>query len=149
MKKIARLEKLSEESFKRLVGVKKKTYKEMLSIYKKDREKKEKKFGQGGRKRALEKDEEVLLMLGYYREYRTLKQIGFDYGVSEATASRIVKEVEEVLIKSGKFSLSKKKELYKDSSDTKYVSIDVTEIEIQRPKKDRNLTIQEKRKNIQ
>ena len=24
-------------------------------------------------------------MLGYYREYRTLEHIGFDYGVSEST----------------------------------------------------------------
>ena len=58
-----------------------------------------------------------------------------------------MKEVEEVLIKSGKkFSLSKKKELYEDSSDTEYVSIDVTEIEIQRPKKAKILLFRQKEK---
>ena len=121
----------------------------MLSIYTKHRKEKEKKFGQGGRKRALEKDEEILLMLGYYREYRTLKHLGLDYGVSETTASRIVKEVEEVLIKSKKFSLSKKKSLYEDDSDTEYIIVDVTEIEVQRPKKSKKIGIQVKRKNIQ
>lgn len=74
-------------------------------------------------------------MFGYYREYRTLEHIGFDYGVSESTASRIVKVVENVLIKSGKFSLPSKRALYGDEIDLQFVVIDATEIPIQRPKK--------------
>jgi hypothetical protein len=39
-------------------------------------------------------------MLEYYREYRTLAHMGIDYGISERHASKIVRDVESVLIKS-------------------------------------------------
>jgi len=53
-------------------------------------------------------------MLEYYREYRTLYHMGIDYGISEGHASKVVRDVESVLIKSGKFSLPSKRELYKN-----------------------------------
>ncbi|RUP42266.1 MAG: transposase family protein [Acinetobacter sp.] len=43
----------------------------------------------------------------YWREYRTLFHVGMTYGVSEATASRIVRHVEDCLIKSNLFNLQK------------------------------------------
>lgn len=52
-------------------------------------------------------------MLEYYREYRSLAHMAFDYEISEPTASRIIKEVETVLIHSGKFSLPGKKHCIK------------------------------------
>ena len=81
-------------------------------------------------------------MLSYFREYRTLEHVGFEYGVSEATASRIVREVESVLIKSCKFSLPSKRILYKSNSDLEFVVIYATESPIQRPKKSRDTTTQ-------
>jgi len=96
--------------------------------------------GIGGRK-SLSPEDKVLLMLSYYREYRTLEHICFDYGVSESTASRVVREVEAVLIKSGKFSLPSKRALYGDKIDLEFIVIDAIESPIQRPKKNKKSII--------
>ncbi|MCX6050932.1 MAG: transposase family protein [Campylobacterales bacterium] len=69
----------------------------MIDIFKSYEKEKTKSHGIGGRKSLIPEDK-VLLMLSYYREYRTLEHIGFDYGVSEATASRVEIAVEKVLI---------------------------------------------------
>jgi len=83
-------------------------------------------------------------MLSYYREYRTLEHIGFDYGVSEATASRVVRNVEDVLIKSGAFSLPSKRALYTNEVNLEFIVIDATESPIHRPKKSNESTTQVK-----
>ena len=149
MTKKEKLNKLSEKVFKRVIGVKRETYNAMLEeyiIYKKN---KELGYGQGGRKAKLSYEEQLLLMLGYYREYRTLEHIGFEYGVSESTALRTVREVEEALIKSKKFSLPSKRELYKSDTEIEFIVVDVTEMPIQRPKKNKRDIIQGRKKDIQ
>lgn len=60
-----------------------------------------------GRSSALELEDQLLLCLSYWHEYRTLFHVGMTYGVSEATASRIVRHVEDCLIKSNLFNLQK------------------------------------------
>ena len=90
----------------------------------------------GGKPNSLSIAEQLLLMLGYYREYRSMAHIAFDYGVSEATVSRVIQEMESVLIQSGKFSLPGKKALYEDEGvELEYIVIDATECSVQRPKK--------------
>ena len=61
---------------------------------------------------------------------------------------RNIRWVEDMLIRDGRLSLPGRKVLPK--SDIKYeiVLIDATETPIQRAKKDRNIIIQEKRKDI-
>lgn len=149
MNKYEKLEQLNDIKFKRLIGVKRETFDAMLLEYNKFREQVIKDFGIGGAKQKLISEDKILLMLEYFREYRTLAHIGFDYGVSEATASRVVKEVESILIKSKRFSLPSKRALYGDDVELNFVVIDVTEMPIQRPKKSKKSFIQEKRKNIQ
>ncbi len=148
MSKYEQLRKRSPKDFKRLVGVKEETFNAMIEVFKAYDSERKKGLGIGGRK-SLCPEDKVLLMLSYYREYRTLRHTGFDYGVSEATASRVVKEVEKVLIKSGKFSLLGKKALCKDEGvELEYIVIDATACPIQRPKKDKNNIIQERKNNI-
>ncbi len=142
MEKLERLSKFSDAHFKRLVGVKRSTFEVMFKEYKSYLDEKSAKAGIGGRKKSLLPEDQLLLMLSYYREYRTLAHIGFDYGVSESTASRIVSEVEHVLIKSGKFSLPSKRALLGNDLELDIVVIDATEVPIQRPKKTRESTIQ-------
>ncbi|WP_350353993.1 helix-turn-helix domain-containing protein [Acinetobacter terrae] len=48
-----------------------------------------------------------MLCLSYWREYRTLFHVATSYGVSEPTASRIVRHVEDCLIQSNLFNLPK------------------------------------------
>ena len=148
MRKIDKFEKVNEESFKRVVGVKRSTYEEMVKEYKKAEEERKKGHKVGGRKAKLCEEDRVLFMLEYYREYRTLYHMGIDYGISEGQASKVVRDVESVLIKSGKFSLPSKRVLYESDSEIEFVIIDATESPIQRPKKSKSDTIQGRRNNI-
>jgi len=148
MRKVDKLENVSEESFKRLVGVKKSTFKVMVTEYKKAEEERKKEHKIGGRKPKLCEEDRVLFMLKYYREYRTLYHMGIDYGISEGQASKVVKDVESVLIKSGRFSLPSKRVLYESDNEIEFVIVDATESPIQRPKKSKKNTIQGRRSNI-
>ena len=148
MRKVDKFEKVNEENFKRVVGVKKSTFKVMVNEYKKAEEERKKGHKIGGRKPKLCEEDRVLFMLEYYREYRTLYHMGLDYGISEGQASKVVKDVEHVLIKPGQFSLPSKRVLYEADSEIEFVLIDATESPIQRPKKRKSDTILEKRSNI-
>lgn len=148
MRKVDKFEKVSEENFKRLVGVKRSTFEVMVKEYKKAEEERKKGHKVGGRKPKLCEEDRVLFMLEYYREYRTLYHMGIDYGISEGQASKVVRDVESVLIKSGKFSLPSKRVLYESDSEIEFVIIDATESPIQRPKKSKSNTIQGRRSNI-
>ena len=52
----------------------------------------------------------------------------------ESNVSRTVRRIEDILIRSGKFSLPGKKQLLEGDS-IKYTIVDVTESSIERPKK--------------
>lgn len=133
MDKYEKLQKVKPADFKRLVGVKKETFEVMREIYGRHHEEKKR---LGGRPNLLSIEMQLLLTLEYYREYRSLAHMAFDYGISEPTASRIIKEVESVLIKSGEFSLPGKKALYADEGvELEYIVVDATECPVQRPKK--------------
>ena len=149
MRKIDKFEKVNEESFKRLVGVRISTFEVMVEEYKKAEVERKKGHKIGGRKAKLCEEDRVLFMLEYYREYRTLYHMGIDYGISEGQASKVVREVESVLIKSGKFSLPSKRVLSEADNEIEFIIIDATESPIQRPKKSKNTIIQGKRNNIQ
>jgi len=134
MSKYEQLQKRKPKSFKRLIGVNRETFDAMIQEFRAYERHRKQGLGTGGRK-TLSPEDKVLLMLAYYREYRTLEHIGFDYGVSEATASRVVRTVEDVLIQSGRFSLPSKRELYKSDVDIEFAIVDATESPCQRPKK--------------
>ena len=145
MKKIDKIINFDAERFKRVVGVKPTTFQVMVEEYKASEIERKKTHKVGGRKPKLCEEDRVLLMLEYYREYRTLHHISIDYGISEGQASKTVRAIEKVLIKSGKFSLPGKKVLHDASNTIEYVVVDATESQIQRPKKSSEITIQERR----
>lgn len=133
MDKYEKLQKVKPADFKRLVGVKKETFEVMREAYGRHHEEKKR---LGGRPNRLSVEMQLLLTLEYYREYRSLAHMAFDYEISEPTASRIIKEVESVLIQSGEFSLPGKKVLYADEGvELEYIVVDATECLVQRPKK--------------
>ena len=88
------------------------------------------------------------MTLEYLREYRTYFHIGKTWGVYESTAFRIIQKTENILIQSGMFKLPGKKKLIDNNRELKTVVVDVTESPIERPKKNRNNSTQEKRKTI-
>ena len=137
------IELLDSEQFRRLTGVKRDTFEKMLVILKEsDKAKKSK----GGRKNKLCLEDQLLLALEYLREYRTYFHIGSSYGISESSAYKTVKWIEDTLIKHPSFALPGRKALA--LRDVKYdvVLIDATETPIERPKKDKeNFTLARKR----
>ena len=123
--------KLSKTNFKRIVGVKRQTFDLMLKIlsfaYAIKHE-------YGGSPDKLSLEDKLLIALNYWREYRTYAHIGVTYGYSESQVCRIVHWCEDILIKSGKFTVGGKRELLSINTDH-LVLIDATESPIQRPKK--------------
>lgn len=145
--KYYKVNKLSNEDFKRVVGVKKETFKEMVKVVTKHyRQTKSK----GGTNRSLSANDETLMMLEYYREYRTFKHLGVDYGVSESTAHYIVTKIEKILIVQPQFHLDRLKhvEPKEDTNNIEITIVDVTETQCERPKKSKNITTLGKRKSI-
>ena len=136
---------LNDDQFRRLTGIKRTTFTCMHEILK---EADIKKKAKGGRKNTLSVEDQLLLSLEYIREYRTYFHIANSYGVSESSAYKTVKWVEGTLIKHPDFALPGRKALVKSDIEYDIVLIDATETPIERPKKNKNISIPEKRKSI-
>ncbi len=143
--KFDQIKELEDEKFRRLTGVKKGTFSKMVDILRQaDGLKKSK----GGRKNKLNLEEQLMMTLEYLREYRTYFHIGQNYGISESSAYKVVKWVEDTLVKHPNFALPGRKALMKSDMNYEVVLIDATESLIERPKKNKNSIIQERRKGI-
>lgn len=138
------IKNLKEKEFKRLCGVKPQLFEEMLEVLRKKTPKSRKKGGQP----KLGIEDQLLIALEYWREYRTYFHIAQSWGVHESTVCRIVHRVEDQLIQSRKFSLPGKKELSSAERKWSVIIVDVGESPIERPKKNRKITTAEKRKDI-
>jgi hypothetical protein len=123
---------LKDGDFKRLCGVTRETFAAMCEVIIEYKQ-----LNKRGRKSNLSVENQMLLTLSFWREYRTLFHLGRDWKLHESNVSRLVRRIEDVLIKSGKFSLPGKKRLL-ESESIKYTIIDVTECLIERPKKNRS-----------
>jgi len=141
-----RIKKLKDEEYQELFGIKKETFTKMLEIL---NNKYIELHKQGGKKPKLSVLDKLIITLGYYREYRSMKNIAFDYGVVKSTVCDSINWVEQTLIKDGTFSLPKKRKLLEDNIEVEAILVDATECEIERPKKNKKNGIQGKRKSIQ
>jgi hypothetical protein len=142
--KYPQIQRLEEEKFRRLTGVKRSTFEKMISIL---NDADIKKKAKGGRKNKLCIEDQLLMALEYIREYRTYFHTSQSYGVSESSAYKTIKWVEDTLIKHPDFSLPGRKALLKSDMNYEVVLIDATETPIERPKKDKNIITQAKRKS--
>lgn len=124
------VQKYNEDKFLRLTGVRPFVFDEMVQVI---RDFENKKFVAGGRPPKLIIEDQILLLLQYYREYCTLFSVAASYDISETTAWRMVVKNEKILIKSGQFSLPGKKDCLSEKHE--HFLIDVTESPIERPKK--------------
>jgi hypothetical protein len=130
--KYAHMEKNSEAHFRRITGVKRVTFEKMLEILASAEAIRRSK---GGPKPKLQLEDMLLATMEYLREYRTYAHIAVGYGLSESQIYRIIKWVEDALIKDGTFSLPGRKALLKSDMEFEVVLIDVTETPIERPKR--------------
>lgn len=138
----------SNENFKRLTGVSLRTFKVMVKEVRNHEKKIIKKKGNGrSRPFKLSTEDQILMMLMYYREYRTQFHIGETYGIHESNVSKNIRRIENILKKCKKFELPGKKKLSGTNHQYEVIIVDATESPIERPKKN-NITItQEKRKS--
>lgn len=104
----------------------------MVSVITEQVEQKKKKPGKPSK---LSVEDQVMMSLEYWREYRTYFHIGQAWKLHESTVSRIVRKVENALIKAGVFQLPGKKQLLDAEFVAKLVVVDATETPIERPKK--------------
>ena len=127
-----RMAEMTKEKYKVIFGVTKETFEKMLEILESANKEMHK---QGGRASRLSVLDKLVVMLGYYHDYRTMENIAFDYDVSKSRICDAISWVEETLIKDGTFALPSKQEVLKSNNKISVAIIDVTECEIERPKK--------------
>lgn len=130
------LQSLSAGEFKRLCGVSRETFGEMVEVLRPQLERQGKRGGQN----KLSVEDQLLVALEYWREYRSQFHIGTSWGLHETTVGRIIRKVEDILVKCGKFRLPSQRQLYQPGWEWKVFIVDAGEVEIERPKKNRNVT---------
>src|SRR6516164_4902051 len=96
------VKELKGEAFRRLTGVHKGTFEVMAAVL---CAAKCKQKAAGGKPNTLCIEDQLLMMLEYWREYRTYFYIAQSYGLSECAAYRNIKWCENTLAKSKVFRL--------------------------------------------
>lgn len=139
------IKEYNDKQFRRITGVKRATFEKMLEILKKAYAEKHRRRG---RKPKLSIEDQLLAALEYWREYRTYAHIAANYGIDESNIYRSIKWIEETLIKDGTFSLPGRKELLKSDAEYEVILVDATETPVERPQKNKENIIQERKKDI-
>ncbi len=123
---------LSPTDFKRYCGLKPETFNRICDFIRAKLLGSQKK---PGRPTKLSIEDQVLLMLEYWREYRTQFHIAKSWGLSEPTVCRTITKIENILKQSPEFALLGKRALYQNDNIFEVIVVDATETEIERPKK--------------
>lgn len=142
--KYTEIQDFKASSFQRLVGVSRSTFDTMVSFIEAHKLG-TRKFITKGRPSKLSIADQVLMMLMYYREYRTFFHIGASYGISETQCWRIVTNTESILLQNKDFHLPGKKALHNAENNFQVIVVDVSEHPVERPKKNSEKVIREKR----
>ena len=100
-----------------------------------------------GRPQKLSYEDQVLMALEYLREYRTYFSLAQIYNLSEANCYKICRKMEDILIKSKEFKLPNRRDVYEDPN-IEVIVVDAVESSIERPKKNKGNTTQERKRNI-
>ena len=109
----------NEHQFLRLTGVNRSVFEQMVEVVSHS----QRGFG---RPRKLSVEDQVLLTLCYWREYRSQFHVASSFGVSEATVCRTVQKVEVALLKDQRFHLPGKKVLHDGSLDLTVIVVDAS-----------------------
>lgn len=141
------IQNFSRTKFKRSTGVSYEIFLIMLDALEQANAKQRKHPSIGVRSKLSSADK-ILLLLMYYREYRTMFHIGVTYEISESSVCKIIMDTESKLINDTRFHLPGKKALLKPENDFNIVLIDVAETPIERPKKNSEIITAAKRNDI-
>jgi Helix-turn-helix of DDE superfamily endonuclease len=144
------LKQLKPGAFKRRCGVHLETFEQMAEVLRPYLDRNGKRGGQC----KLSVEDQLLLVLEYWREYRTQFHIATSWELSGSAVCRLIgngqalQKVETQLMKSGKFRLPGKKQLYQNASPWSVLGVDVTESPIERPKKNSEVTTAARKSSI-
>lgn len=141
------LKGVKSSQFQRLSGVKPLVFKKMVEVVGQQKALRRKHVSKG-RPCKLSVEDQVLMLLMYYREYRSFLHIAMAYCISEAQCWRIITTTEKLLLASQAFHLPGKKKLSENPTFSEVVLIDVAESPIQRPKKNNDVITPVKRSAI-
>ena len=89
---VERIKKLKEENYQKIFGIKKNTFDKMLKLL---NESYRIEHSRGGHPPKLSVLDRLVIMLPYYRDYRTIENIAFEYGVVKSTICERIKWVEK------------------------------------------------------
>jgi hypothetical protein len=142
-----KVSKLQGKKFRRYTGIYRGVYDEMLECVKQAKLN-QRKHPTKGVTSTLNVENQLLLTVMYWREYRDQDHLAVDFGISQSTVSRTICEIENILIKSGRFSIPGHKSLRSANGQYEVVIVDVTETPTQRPKKNKNGSIVAKKSDI-
>jgi Helix-turn-helix of DDE superfamily endonuclease len=107
------LKELKPEAFKRRCGLQMETFDRIIEILNPHLDRKGKRGGQC----KLSVEDRLLVVIEYWREYRTQFHIGTSWNLSESSVCRLISKVERLLMDSGKFRLPGKKQLYQQADN--------------------------------
>jgi hypothetical protein len=135
---------LKPGDFKRACGVYPQTFEQMLQVLRIHEQQKVK----PGRPPTLSLEDQLLMALQYWREYRTYFHIGLSWGVDESVVCRTVHKIENLLIQSKVFHVPGKKKLCAEGTSFAVIVVDVAESPVERPQKNSGATIAGRRSAI-
>jgi len=144
--KYANIKNYKEATFRQITGITPMAFEAMLEVLTEAYAEAHKRRG---RNRKLSCEDMLLMTLEYYKEYRTYDCIGASYGLTKSTVGKVIRWVEEALIKSGEFSLPGKKKLSQPTIEYEVIVVDTTETPIQRPKNNQRKYYSGKKNNTQ
>ena len=123
---------LPPAEFKRYCGVQPETFRKMVEAVSSHLSRKRRVTG---RPTKLAVEDQVLMTLEYWREYRTLFHLATSWGLHESSVWRTIRRVEDILTKSRDFKLPGKKKLQPADHEIEFIVVDVAETPVERPKK--------------
>jgi Helix-turn-helix of DDE superfamily endonuclease len=131
------LKALTPGNFKRACGVYPQTFEQMLQVLRDHEQRKVK----PGRPSTLALEDQLLMALQYWREYRTYFHLGLSWGLDESVVCRTVQKIENLLLKSKAFHIPGKKKLRAGGTPFDVIVVDVAESPVERPQKNNGDTI--------
>lgn len=141
------ISKLHGSKFRRYTGIKRSVYEEMLACVQ-EAKSSARKHPTKGVSSALSTENQLLMTVMYWREYRDQSHMAIDWGVSQSTVSRTIHSIENILLKSGQFSIRGRKSLNTQGGEYEVLIVDVCESPTERPKKNKSGNIVAKRSDI-
>ena len=147
MNNTERIKKMATNNYKGIFGIEKYVFDRILRLLEVADTYQRK--SNAGRKAQLSVLDKLVITLQYWREYRTYRHIAFDYDVGKSTIGEAIIWVENTIIASGFCNLKSARELRENTSKIKIAIVDVTEQEIERPKKGRKIGIQARKSATQ